>query len=121
MVNDEEDRTAVVGQQSATELDEGLRVNPAGVEHKMQAALGADRGEHVDRVPLSGGGHHRGLPDQRPGGVRMAARPDTGLVTEVDRRAGRHSLSLDGRVADGLPLPDRLRVLLVGAHHRLLR
>lgn len=51
----------------------------------------------------------------------MVVRADAGLIAEVDRRAGLRSLGADGRVGDGLPLPNRLRVLLVGTHHRPLR
>jgi hypothetical protein len=55
------------------------------VSGKAQLALGGDRREQVDPEPVAGGGHHRGLPDRRPGRAGVVVRAHPGLVDEVDR------------------------------------
>jgi hypothetical protein len=53
---------------------------------KAECALRGDRGDEVDRVAGTGGGHDRGVSDWCPGGAGVVIRAQSGLVEEVDRR-----------------------------------
>jgi hypothetical protein len=72
------------------------------VHGEPQRALGADRGEHVEREPGAGGAHHRGAPDRRPGcSPNLASHPIHRLAVQPQR--GRHLL----RMRTGLSPLDR--------------
>ena len=83
-VDDELDRAVGVVDDLLAELDEPLGGEAAGVGGKPQSPLCADRGDHVQAVPGTGGLDDRGLPDRGPGGAGVVVRAQSGLVGEID-------------------------------------
>src|SRR6266536_2697522 len=120
-IEDEKHRPRRIVQQPAAEIDEHTPVQVAVVDRKPQPTPGGHRGDQVDREPVAGGRHHRGLPDRRPGGPGMVVGAHPGLVGEPDRGAHLLGFSADLGVVLDLPASHRLGVLLVGAVQRPLR
>jgi hypothetical protein len=75
--------------------DELLGVEVALVGGKSECALRGDRGDEVDRVAGTGGGHDRGVPDRCPGGAGVVIRAQVrlrGIEPRVEARIARQSL-----------------------------
>jgi len=120
-INDQEDRTLRVAQQTLEESP----IDPHGKgfpeDHERNATTIRDRGDHVAAKPLTRARDHRRLPTPAIGSPRLMVRAQTHLIAPVNRGTDPPGLASDGRILPLQPQPDLLGISFKRPPQGLLR
>src|ERR1700674_399953 len=103
------------------QLNELGGVQPFGVDLEPEFAQRIDRRDRAYALPLSAGGHFRGLATQPPSAPQNLIRTYPRFVEKENLRPAAFGSRPQLRKLPPLPMLDRHRVALVGSPQRLLR
>ncbi|CRI67860.1 hypothetical protein THIOKS1860029 [Thiocapsa sp. KS1] len=120
-IHNQEDRPLHPGHHTPEKVAEGRGRRGAFVHHEAQVALGADRGEHVDREARPGARHDRRPALLAPCGAAMIIGPNAGLVTEQNERVACLGFALNRRKVGVAPALHEDWILLDRPAQRALR